>query len=95
MFPKLLEIKPLENYTLWLKYDDDTEGTVDLSSIAGKGVFQIWDKQITFDKVYIDRQRAIAWSDEIDICADSMYLRIKKISFEDFKNSSYRLIRND
>jgi hypothetical protein len=34
-----IEVKPLDNYRLWIKYSDGVEGVVDLSDFAGDGVF--------------------------------------------------------
>ncbi|MCX7839868.1 MAG: DUF2442 domain-containing protein, partial [Anaerolineae bacterium] len=41
--PIPIEVKPLENYRIWLKYSDGREGIVDLSHLAGKGVFALWN----------------------------------------------------
>ena len=32
MIPKVVEVKPLEGYRLWLRFHDGTSGTVDLSA---------------------------------------------------------------
>jgi len=32
MIPKVVEVKPLESYRLWLRFDDGTTGTIDLSA---------------------------------------------------------------
>ncbi len=86
MFPKLLEIKALPNYTLWLRYDDNTEGEIDLSNWLDKGVFKVWQDYSFFEKAYIlEKGGAIAWNDDLDICADSQYLKIKNSTFEDMK----------
>ena len=37
--PEPLEVKPLANFHLWLRYDDETIGEVDLSDLAGRDVF--------------------------------------------------------
>lgn len=42
--PKPLEVKPLPNFRLWLRYDDGVSGEVDLSYLAGKGIFKAWDQ---------------------------------------------------
>jgi hypothetical protein len=85
MFPKLLEIKDLANYTLWLKYDDGIEGKVDLGEFTKTGVFKVWKDYSFFEKAYIThRGRAIAWSEALEICADSQYLKIKNLTFEEF-----------
>jgi hypothetical protein len=73
---KPIEVKALENYKLWIKYADGEEGEVDLSHLAGKGVFSVWDDYAVFEKVYIGRYGEIAWSEEIDICPDNIYMEI-------------------
>ena len=40
--PKILEARPLDGYKIWLKFDDGISGEVDLSHLAGKGVFELW-----------------------------------------------------
>ena len=37
--PTPVEVKALANYRLWLRYDVGAEGEVDLSDLAGRGVF--------------------------------------------------------
>ncbi len=90
MFPKLLEIKALPNYTLWLKYDDGTEGAVDLTELTKIGVFKAIKNPIFFQKVYIDKETdAIAWNEDIDLCPDSMLLKIKGLTAEQYKLTLY------
>jgi hypothetical protein len=38
---KLVELSPRENYELFLRYVDGTEGVIDLSSLASRGVFAL------------------------------------------------------
>ena len=81
--PKPLEVKPLQNFRLWLRYDDETSGEVDLSDLAGRGVFKAWERQEFFQKVHIGPHGEITWSEEIDLCSDSLYLRLTKKSPEE------------
>ncbi len=81
--PKALEVKPLPNYRLWLRYDDETSGEVDVSHLAGKGVFKAWENQDFFQQVRIGAHGEIAWSDEIDLCSDSLYLKLTQKSPEE------------
>ena len=74
--PKILETRSLDDYKIWLKFDDDTSGEVDLSHLAGKGVFALWNNYENFKKVSIEKGRSLIWSDEIDIDADSLYLKL-------------------
>ncbi len=73
---KPVQVKALPNYKLWVKYSDDVAGEVDLSHLAGRGVFSLWNDYAAFEKVYIGSSGAIAWSDEIDICPDNVYMTI-------------------
>ena len=39
---KIVELSPRENYGLFLRYEDGTEGVVDLSSMANRGGLAAW-----------------------------------------------------
>ncbi|MBI3605639.1 MAG: DUF2442 domain-containing protein, partial [Nitrospirae bacterium] len=39
---KITEVKPLEDYQVWIKFSDGVEGIVDLSDLVEKGVFSVW-----------------------------------------------------
>lgn len=76
---KAIEVKPLDHYRISLKYDNGVAGVADLSHLAGKGVFSLWNDYSLFRQVYIDPgSGAIAWNNEIDLCPDSLYLNITK-----------------
>ena len=40
---KIVEVKPMEGFRLWLRFSDGFEGVVDLADLAGKGVFSAWN----------------------------------------------------
>ncbi|MCC7354364.1 MAG: DUF2442 domain-containing protein [Anaerolineae bacterium] len=71
-----IEVKPLNNYRLWIKYSDGTEGIVDLSDYVGDGVFALWNDYQEFRKVHIGLGGEIAWNDQVDLCPDAIYLQI-------------------
>jgi hypothetical protein len=73
---KPVEVKALADYKIWVKYSDGVEGVANLSHLAGKGVFELWNDYSAFEKVYIGSNGQIAWSDKIDICPDSIYMEI-------------------
>ena len=73
---KPVELKVLEDYRLWVKYEDGVEGEIDLSQLVGRGVFSLWDDYAAFEKAYIGQYGEIAWSEDIDICPDRVYLQI-------------------
>ncbi len=83
MIPRPVEVTALKDFRIWLRYDDGTEGEVDLSDIAGHGVFKAWDDVAFFGSVRLGSHGAIEWPGEIDICPDAMYLRLAGKSPED------------
>jgi hypothetical protein len=70
------DVKALPNFRIWLRYDDGTEGEVDLSDLAGRGVFKAWNDATFFASVRLGSHGAIEWGTDIDICPDAMYLRL-------------------
>ena len=69
-------VAPREEYRIWLRYADGVEGEVDLSRLAGEGVFAVWNDRRFFERVYISEWRSIAWSNEIELCPDALYMEI-------------------
>ena len=69
--PKPVEVKPLANYLIWLRYDDGVEGEVDLSELAGRGVFAAWDEAAFFRSVRIASHGGVEWGSELDLCPDA------------------------
>jgi hypothetical protein len=84
--PKVISVVALGKYKLSLLFDDGVKGIVDLSDIAGKGVFTAWDKDDHFSKVFIDKESgAIAWPGNLDIDTLNCYLQIKEITYSQYK----------
>ena len=80
---KITGIKVLKNYRLHLVFDDGVQGTVNLSHLAGKGVFALWSERKMFEKVKIGKGGELVWGDQIDLCPDSLYLKVTGKSPED------------
>ena len=74
--PKPVEVKALPQYRIWIRYDDGVRGEVDLSDLAGHGVFQVWTDPAVFNAVKLGSHGAIEWSPDLDLCPDAMYLRL-------------------
>ena len=75
-FIKPTRVQALPDYRIYLEFSDGTKGEVDLSDLAGKGVFQVWNDYDFFEAVHLGDQREIKWNDEIELSADSLYLKL-------------------
>ena len=63
-----IEVEPRDGFRIWLRYSDGAGGEVDLSDVAGRGVFETWNEPGFFDRV--------AWNDDIELCPDALYMEI-------------------
>ncbi len=71
-----IEVEARPNFRIWLRYDDGTKGEIDLSDLAGRGVFKAWENLAFFNSVRIGSHGAIEWAPDLDICPDAMYMRL-------------------
>jgi hypothetical protein len=71
-----ISVRALPNYRIYLEFSDGTKGEVDLSDLVGGKVFGAWDNPGFFEKVHIGSHREVKWNDEIELCADSLYLKL-------------------
>jgi hypothetical protein len=74
IIPVLVQAR--SNYHIYLEFSDGTKGEVDLSDLAGRGVFQVWNDYHFFETVHLGDRREIKWNDEIELSADSLYLKL-------------------
>jgi len=74
---RIIEVKPEEGYKIWIKFSDGKEGTVNLTDLAGKGVFARWNDKKYFSSVYVDKEtHTVAWPGGIDLCPDTLYAEV-------------------
>ena len=80
---RITNIKVLENYNIEIAFADGTRGTVDLSHLVGRGVFAIWRDYEALRDIKIGSAGELVWGDQVDLCPDSLYLRITNQEPED------------
>lgn len=74
--PQPTHVEARGGYRIWLRYDDGASGEVDLSHLAGRGVFSAWNDRAFFEAVRVTDYGAIAWGEDIDLCPDKLYMDI-------------------
>jgi hypothetical protein len=73
---KIVSFRVLSGYRLWLRYADGVEGEVDLSDLAGRGVFEAWNERRFFEAARLDESGTLVWGNSLDLCPDALYLRL-------------------
>jgi hypothetical protein len=65
-----------------LKFNDGTSGNISLKELGNTEVFSAWKQNVDFNKVFISHGNVIAWNDEMEIDAESLYLELKGLNYE-------------
>lgn len=77
---EVIRAKALPGYRLHVWFDDGTEGTADLSSLVGRGVFKAWQDPARFSEVFVDHETgAPSWHGGIDLCPESLYEEVTQV----------------
>ena len=70
------EVAAGKGYCIRLRYSDGVAGEVDLSGLAGRGVFAAWGDRAVFESVRLNDHGAIVWDDGLELCPDALYLQL-------------------
>ena len=73
---RITSVSIFEDYSLLVEFDDGVSGVVDLSSLVGKGVFKLFHDKSFFQQVRIGSSGELVWGDQIDLCPDSLYMKL-------------------
>jgi hypothetical protein len=73
---KITAIKVMDNYRVWLRFNDGAEGEADFSSKPRTGVFAFWNDHENFRKARIGNYGELVWNDQLDFCPDSLWLQV-------------------
>jgi hypothetical protein len=77
MYWDVVEVKPLEDLSLFVRFADGLAGEVRFAPEHLTGVFTPLSDPAFFKQVYLD-QGAVAWPGQIDLAPDAMYQEIKE-----------------
>ena len=73
---RVLEVKARDGYRIWIRFADGCDGEIDLSDLAGDGVFHAWCEGDFFGRVHVAPHGTVAWSEEIELCPDALYMEL-------------------
>jgi Protein of unknown function (DUF2442) len=78
---RVIEVHPLSNFRLRVRFVDGLEGTVDMSALIHSptaGVFAPLADPARFAQAFV-AHGAVTWPGEIDLAPDAMYAEVKKL----------------
>jgi hypothetical protein len=79
--PKVLSVKPMEDYKLLLIFDDGKRCIFDVKPFLNKGVFKELKNIKTFNTVRV-AWGSIAWKNDIDIASEYLYENSQPIIYQ-------------
>jgi hypothetical protein len=80
MLKDVTEVKVEDGFVLWLKFEDGTEGNVNIKKLLGEftGVFTRLNEERYFQSVKINPELGtISWPNDVDLCPDVLYAAVK------------------
>lgn len=90
---KLQEVTYQSDYTIQVKFTDGVIGSVDLTDLVEKGIFQVLKDKEKFSKPY-STGYSIAWSEELEIDAATVYAEITGKHIEEVINPNISYASN-
>ena len=68
-------VEAREGYRIWVRFEDSVCGEVDLSHLAGKGVFKAWSDRSFFENINVVNG-VVSWSGGIDLDPCKLYMDV-------------------
>ncbi len=69
----IINVKPLDNYYIWIQFADDLDATINIKPFITTGISESLLDYNFFKQVKIDEFGGISWSNGFDFCPN--YLR--------------------
>lgn len=69
----IIEVRPLENYHIWIRFADNFDATIDVKPYITTGISTKLLEVEYFNQVEIDEFGGITWQNGFDFCPN--YLR--------------------
>jgi hypothetical protein len=82
---KIKEVAYIKDYTIHIKFEDGISGSIQLNDLVQKGIFQELKDKSKFAKVFTNGY-SVAWSNELEIDANKIYLELTGKNFGDIQN---------
>ena len=79
MIPRVVEVKPLEGYRLWLRFHDGTVGTIDLAAELWGPMFEPLKDLDLFSQASVDPElETVTWPNGADLAPEFLYEAVQQ-----------------
>ena len=82
-----VSVKALDEFKIWIEFNDGSKGEIDLARFADQIWFEAWKDRRVFEDVRVIPYEAVVWGDDdetdMGLCADSLYLELTGKSWEE------------
>jgi hypothetical protein len=75
--PRVISVLPLEGYRLALRFDDGTEGVVEMRDRLFGPMFEPLRDPAFFRQVFVDEFGAVVWPNGADLAPDALHERLR------------------
>ena len=65
---KIISIKILDNYHIWIQFQDGEIKTIDFQQLIGRGISALLLDKEYFENVTIDNGGGLEWPNGVDFC---------------------------
>ena len=78
MLRDVVEVRPLDSYRVYLRFDDGVQGEIDLEPLLSPfdGVFEPLKDLGRFREVFVDNGGTIAWPNGADLAPEVLYAHV-------------------
>ena len=73
---RIVHVEAKPGYRVYVRFASGEEGLVDLSHLAGRGVFSRWLEPGQFELVRLGSWGGLVWGEELDLCPDALFERL-------------------
>ena len=71
-----VRVEARDGWRIWVEFADGVSGEVDLSDMADEPICAAWLDPEFWRSVHVTDHRAVAWNDDIELCADALYIEL-------------------
>ena len=78
MLPRIIAARYVDGFSVWLRFADGSEGTVDLSTDLSGPIFEPLQDQTLFAQVKLHPElKTLVWPNGADLAPEFLYSRLK------------------